>query len=173
MKTCIKQDIASHLGNNILYFSLLIVIYLSCISCNANAQSKNTLHTKDSLENQILNGNTDAYNTLSENVYGIKLLPYALLMASSYDYGIACYDVYTIIVDICDKHNLYIDSLLLETAVNYLKKGAGLNNWNCCIELSYLYKKGMFVEKSEQKSLFYLEKARKNKGDVFIEFDEP
>lgn len=165
------KDTAKRLRNKIIVYSIPIVLFVSCFKCNA--QNEDVPYVNDSIENQIFRGNTDAYNILSEKLYGMKLLPYALIMASSYDCGVACYDVYTIIVEMHDKNKLSIDSLLLETAVNYLIKGADLNNWNCCIELSYLYKEGLFVEQSNQKSLKCLEKANGIKGKYIIEYDEP
>lgn len=165
------KNIAKRLENKKIS-SLLIVLCVFCFKCNA--QNNNISYVNDSIETQIFRGDNNAYNILSEKVYGIKLLPYALIMASSYNYGLACYDIYTIIIEeMHDKNNLSIDSLLLETAINYLIKGADLNNWNCCIELSYLYKKGLFVEQSEQKYLMYLERAKRVKGNYIIELDEP
>ena len=170
MKSCIMKDIAKRLENK-KKSSLLIVLCVFCFKCNA--QNNNMLYINDSIESHILRGDSNAYNILSEKVYGINLLPYALIMASSYNYGLACYDIYTIIIEeMHDKNNLSIDSLLLEAAINYLIKGADLSNWNCCIELSYLYEKGLFVEQSDQKSLMYLERAKRVKVKYIIEHDE-
>ena len=170
MKLCIMKDIAKRLENKNIVFSLTIVLFISCFECNA----QNNKNICSYVENRIFTGDSVEYNTLSEKVYGVKLLPYALIMASCYNYGLACYDVYTIIIEeMRDKNDLPIDSLLFETAINYLIKGADLNNWNCCIELSYLYRKGMYVEQSDQKSFYYLEKAKNGKGKEIIELDEP
>ena len=172
MKAFIKKDIVRHLKNKIIFFSLTTVLYMLNFECNA--QNNNKTYIYNSVESHIFIGDSVEYNMLSEKVFGVNLLPYALIMASCYNYGLACYDVYTIIIEeMLDRNNLPIDSFLVETAINYLIKGADMNNWNCCTELSYLYKEGLFVEKSEEKSLLYLEKARKNKRDVFIELDEP
>ena len=144
---------------NKIFFILLILLIISCFDCNA--QNKHMVLVNDSILAEILIGNKDIYNKLSTNIYGINLLPYSIIMASSFNYGLACYDVYKIIFDMRDENNLPIDSILSETAIKYLIKGADLNDWNCCVELSYLYKKGLIVEQNDSKSILYIEKAQK------------
>lgn len=129
---------------------------------NINAQKYSTMHQKDSIKSQILKGNNDIYYEISETMFGsTELLPYSMIMGSNYNNGVACFDVYYIIrYTLHEYYKLDVDTFLIEIAIKSLIRGADLNNWNCCLELSKLYKEGIWVEQDIQKSIMYKEKAR-------------
>ena len=159
MRRWIKRDIDNHSINKykfIIFMMLTMVFYK-----NINAQKYSTMHQKDFIESQILKGNNDIYYEISETMFGsIELLPYSIIMGSIYNNGVACFDVYYIISSTFEYYKLDVDTFLIEIAIKFLIRGADLNNWNCCLKLSKLYKEGIWVEQDIQKSIMYKEKAQ-------------
>lgn len=92
-------------------------------------------------------------------------LTYALYMANVYKYLLAYYDVYTLILDFYKYNKIEIDSVSLNLALDYLKRGAELNDWNCNVDLSYLYLTGKYLQRDTLKAKECLRRIYTNEDE--------
>ena len=89
----------------------------------------------DSIRNE---GDIESYDKLAK-YYPAEVLPYAFYMANEYNYGKACYDVFSSMSTIYPMEKKANDEMC-KIAMLYLKKGAELGDISCinsmCTELT-------------------------------------
>ena len=105
--------------------------------------------------NFLKTGNHKDYFTYVEHSNKTNLA-YDLLMADKYNNPDACYFVYLYLTELGEKYEYKIDSKVWDLAFYYLHKGAELNDFDCLIRLSIIYKEGNeFVLPDTMKSNYY------------------
>lgn len=159
---------------------VLIIISLVMFSC----QVKNEVSENEKSEfkkNVYKSGDEESYKALIMNCYdseeSFELFPITYLMASKYNSGYACRNLYEGIIEINNDYKVknnkgqFQNKLLLnlskadrEFAIFYLIKGSSLNDSRCNKNLSELYLNGWGVERNEQKADSLFKLYEKNLG---------
>lgn len=118
------------------------------------------------LQRKVLaNGDTVAYEKLHIKHFGDKFsgntLFYDIIMANKYGYKEAYFRVYHSLISnykykqLCGR----IDDETLKLALQYVFKGAELDNLNSVQALSDLYREGVYIDRDTVKSNYYNKKA--------------
>jgi TPR repeat protein len=123
----------------------------------------------------VLNGDYGAYEELFIAYLDIGdelFLPYALLMANKYYYPPAYNHVFHCLTSIYQDYDISkslskLDAQTRKMALDYLKKGARLDEKNSLWKLGQLYMKGIYVEKDTVLGNQLLEKAFKKEIKSF------
>lgn len=121
------------------------------------------------LSNYILfTGDTSAYKDLCNDNYGYNLLC-SMYMADHYGFPYAYHAVYS---EIAYRYKNFSDSQIkdkaIQMAIDYLREGARLNNWQCAGVLAGMYIKGEFVPQDTILGRKYLEQMLDDKRVVDI-----
>lgn len=144
------------------YFLGLCVLLFSCQVDYHELTEREIISYK---QNVYENGDEECYKDLILNCESTELLPLSYLMASKYNNGYACRNLYESFLEINNNFKVKNDkgqfqnNLILklnradrEFALYYLKKGSKLNDCTCNRYLSELYKNGWVVLKNQKKA---------------------
>ena len=127
-----------------------IVFFLSCENTNKDSVQKQ----KEEQERELLisdiikEGNIESYNSFIFNYHDdIKCIPLSIYMIEKYNYGHACYQMFSYFCNLFEYDSLILDSASKEYLLYYLKKGVDLEDTTCIWAMSNLYISGIYVEK--------------------------
>ncbi len=159
----------------------LIIVLLSVFLIINNQHRKSAIQMIDSIqeENSVLKEkrqdldalfhirnyvlftqDTMAYLDMYTTFHGANNLAYSIYMADHCDYPRACYNVYQEISSmIKDSVDLKFRNDAARLAINYLKKGASLNDGQCAFVLAGMYIKGDYVQQDTVLGRKYLKQA--------------
>jgi hypothetical protein len=147
----------------------VLLLSLLLFSCQVDYHELTESEIISCKQNVYENGDEECYKDLilsyADNYESAELFTLSYLMASKYNNGYACRNLYQSIIKINNNYEVENDkgqfqnNLILklnkadkEFALYYLIKGSKLNDYNCNSYLSELYENGWVVLKNQKKA---------------------
>ena len=150
---------------NILVMSVVFLLSCENTSTKIIPEIKEDQQRGWLISDIIKEGDVESYNSFIFNYYNdIQCIPLSIYMIEQYNYGPACYQLYSYFSNFFEENSLSMDSVTKEYMLYYLRKGVELEDTNCIWVMSRLYLSGKYVEKDTVL-------AKKNLMRIFIKDD--